>query len=134
VLLTPLYIRIAQRNGINPLVLAVQPLILASLASSALPVSNLTNLIAVEQLDVGVVDTLRWLGLPSLVACVIGFVSYRRWSAGAMTSVPIDEPVDARALRRGLPVVAVMVLGFTWVIVSASSRFLFQRRRWCGCC
>jgi arsenical pump membrane protein len=49
VLLTPLYVRIARRSGIPPLTLAFQPVLLAMLASSALPVSNLTNLIAVAR-------------------------------------------------------------------------------------
>ena len=46
VLLTPLYVRIARRCGLDPLALAFQPVLLSCLASSALPVSNLTNLIA----------------------------------------------------------------------------------------
>src|SRR2546428_495183 len=42
VLLTPLYVRIARRCGLDPLALAFQPVLLSCLASSALPVSNLT--------------------------------------------------------------------------------------------
>jgi arsenical pump membrane protein len=45
VLLTPLYIRIAQRHGYSPEMLAFQPALLACIASNPLPVSNLTNLI-----------------------------------------------------------------------------------------
>ena len=51
VLLTPLYVRIARRHGLDPVRLAFQPVLLASLASSALPVSNLTNLIVADRLD-----------------------------------------------------------------------------------
>ena len=45
VLLTPLYIRTARNTGLDPVMLAFQPVLLAMLASSALPISNLTNLI-----------------------------------------------------------------------------------------
>ncbi|MGH9300403.1 MAG: SLC13 family permease [Acidimicrobiales bacterium] len=77
VLLTPLYIRIARRRGINPKVLAVQPVILALLASSALPVSNLTNLIASGRTGAGPGPFLDHLALPSLAATVVGYGLYR---------------------------------------------------------
>src|SRR5690349_6012006 len=67
VLLTPLYIRLARRGGADPLAVAAVPLVLASLASSFLPVSNLTTLIAVERVDLSVGDVVAHLGLPSLV-------------------------------------------------------------------
>lgn len=78
VLLTPLYIRIARREGLDPLVLALQPLVLSWLASSALPVSNLTNLIAASETGASAVAFLERLGLPSLAAVAIGWVAYRR--------------------------------------------------------
>ncbi len=78
VLLTPLYIRIARRRGLDPLGLAAQPLVLSWLASSALPVSNLTNLIAASVTGATTVGFLAHLGPPSLVAVGVGWVSYRR--------------------------------------------------------
>lgn len=59
VLLTPLYVRLARRSGTDPLALALVPLLLASFASSFLPVSNLTTLIAAERLDLTVADVVR---------------------------------------------------------------------------
>src|SRR5262245_18677290 len=56
VLLTPLYIRIARLHRLDPLRMAFQPVLLASLASSALPVSNLTNLIVADHIDAGTLD------------------------------------------------------------------------------
>jgi len=53
VLLTPLYIRLARRANVDPLPVAIVPLLLASLASSFLPVSNLTSLIVVDAPEPG---------------------------------------------------------------------------------
>ena len=68
VLLTPLYVSIARRSGRDPLALAFQPVLLASLASSALPVSNLTNLIAASATGATTGGFVAHLALPSLVA------------------------------------------------------------------
>ncbi|MGH7869095.1 MAG: SLC13 family permease, partial [Candidatus Dormibacteraceae bacterium] len=54
VLLTPLYIRIARSRGLDATIVTLQPVLLACLASSALPISNLTNLIVAEQRGIGV--------------------------------------------------------------------------------
>ncbi|HWJ96879.1 MAG TPA: SLC13 family permease, partial [Acidimicrobiales bacterium] len=78
VLLTPLYVRLARRSGVDPVPLALIPLLLAAFASSVLPISNLTTLIAAEQLDLSVGDVLGHLGLPSLAAASIGWIAYRR--------------------------------------------------------
>jgi arsenical pump membrane protein len=92
--------------------LAFQPVLLACLASSALPVSNLTNLIAASSRDLAVPDFLAHLGLPSLAATVIGWFAYR---AALQPGVPIrPEPgdVDRRALAVGGAVVAAVLIGF----------------------
>lgn len=78
VLLTPLYVRIARQTGRDPLTLAFQPVLLASLASSALPVSNLTNLIAVSWTSADTLDFVTHLGLPSLAATAVGWWRYRQ--------------------------------------------------------
>jgi arsenical pump membrane protein len=114
VLLTPLYIRIAQRHGYSPEMLAFQPAMLACLASNPLPVSNLTNLIVAEHLDLGVGDFARHLVLPTIVACVVGWIGFRRaFAIGRPQFTSVDERVDRSALRRGLPVVAFVLVGFT---------------------
>jgi arsenical pump membrane protein len=114
VLLTPLYIRIARRHGYAPEALAFQPALLACLASNPLPVSNLTNLIASERLRLHVGEFVAHLLLPTVVACAVGLVLYRR-------VLPIvryhpdwaTEEIDPRALRRGLPIIAFVLVGFT---------------------
>jgi arsenical pump membrane protein len=113
VLLTPLYVRIARRHGLDPIAAAFPPVLLASLASSALPVSNLTNLLAAEHNDLDAGDFLLRLGPASIAAVVVGFFAYRRVFRLHATLAAMDDPVDERALRRGLPVVVFVLLGFT---------------------
>jgi arsenical pump membrane protein len=77
VLLTPLYVRVARRRGWDVVSLALQPVLLACLASSALPVSNLTNLIAVSWSGATTAQFLAHLALPSVVAAIVGWWLYR---------------------------------------------------------
>lgn len=148
VLLTPLYVRIAHRHGLDPLATAFPPVLLASLASSALPVSNLTNLLAAERFDLGVADFLFRLGPASLAATTIGYLAYRRTvpllagTAGAarpavVALVPAAR--DPRPLHVGVPIVLFVLVGFTvgdqlgvpaWVVAGSADAalLLFVRR------
>ena len=133
VLLTPLYVRIARRHGLDPLAAGFIPVLLACFASSALVVSNLTNLLAAARFGVDTGDFVRRLGPASLVATIIGYVAFRH-------TFPEVEPVDAtgdkvppRALRIGGPIVAFIVIGFTlgevvgipvWVIAAMADVIL----------
>ena len=111
VLLTPLYVRLARRGGRDPLPLAMVPLLLACLASSVLPVSNLTTLIVASRFELTVADVLTHLALPSLAATTVGWLVYRRIHP---TTIPSGRPgrPDARALRLGGAVVAFVLVGF----------------------
>jgi arsenical pump membrane protein len=111
VLLTPLYARVARRSGTDPLPLVVIPLLLASLASSVLPVSNLTNLIVVDKLHVGVGAFVTHLALPSLVASTVGWLVYRRRYPRRIERGEGHAP-DRRALAIGGAVVAGVLVGF----------------------
>lgn len=115
VLLTPLYIRIARRNALDPVRLAFQPVVLASLASSALPVSNLTNLIVADRIDAGTADFLWHLGPVSLLATTVGWFAYRRLP-GRAAAPTVAEPAgpvdDKRAFRVGVPAVVALLVGF----------------------
>jgi arsenical pump membrane protein len=126
VLLTPLYVTIARQRGIDPMLLAVQPVLLACLASSVLPVSNLTNLIAASATGAGVGQFLSALGLPSLVATCVGWACYRRWAGvrAVAPTAPVRGTVgsaapagtDGSARRRlvaGSVLVALVLVGFT---------------------
>lgn len=142
VLLTPLYVRLARRRGLRPEALAFQPALLACLASGVLPVSNLTNLIVAEKYQLGVGDFLANLALPSLAAVLVGYWRYRVVFPAEHETVLVDLPVDRRALRRGLPIIAFVVAGFTvgdlasvpaWSVALAAlvwASALTRRARW----
>ena len=74
VLLTPLYVRLAHRHGDDPIALAFIPALLASLASTVLPVSNLTNLVAAGHLDIDARDFLVQAAPAAVAATVVGLV------------------------------------------------------------
>ncbi|MDQ2753940.1 MAG: SLC13 family permease [Actinomycetota bacterium] len=142
VLLTPLYVRIAHRRQWDPLTLAFQPVLLACLASSALPVSNLTNLIGSAATGAGTVDFVTHLALPSLAATSVGWVCYRRvcraglvgsLTVGAPPTVDLSAEAERRALLVGGMVVIVVLAGFTagrsaglqpWMVALAADAFL----------
>ena len=125
VLLTPLYVRLARRADVDPVPLALIPLLLAAFASSVLPISNLTTLIAVEQLDLSVGDVVRHLALPSLAAVAVGWACYRRRHPTRLHG-PAPDGVPTRPLAIGGPIVAGLLVGVTlgpsvgvapWVVV-----------------
>lgn len=112
VLLTPLYIRLARRTGLSPRSLAFQPVLLAMLASSALPVSNLTNLIAVGHTGATPVQFLVHLGPPSAAATLSGYWFYRWKLRPGIPVPPVRIRPDVRALGLGGGVVVAVLVGF----------------------
>lgn len=131
VLLTPLYLQVARRRGEDPMVLAVVPFLLANLASSVLPVSNLTTLIATGRFDIGTAELLRSLGPATVAMLAVGFATHRHWAAARTraalpvggqtggwptgTEVGVDgngEPDDRRALLVGGAVVTGLLVAF----------------------
>lgn len=111
VLLTPLYIRTALLVDVDPVALAFQPILLASLASSVLVVSNLTNLLAASQLSLQNNDFLRHLALPSLAASAVGWFAYRRvFRIRARADRRVDRrALDPHALGLGLGAIALFL-------------------------
>jgi len=112
VLLTPLYVRIARRCGLDPTALAFQPVLLSCLASSALPVSNLTNLIAASARHLDAGDFLVHLGPPSLAATVVGWFAYRVALKPGDPTKASDGAPDRRALTVGGVVIVAVLVGF----------------------
>jgi len=108
VLLTPLYIRTARLVGADPVAFAFQPVLLASLASGFLAVSNLTNLLAASRLSLTNVDFLRHLALPSLVASAVGWLAYRVVFP-ARPHVAIEHVPERRALVVGIGAIALFL-------------------------
>lgn len=129
VLLTPLYVRIARRCGLDPLALAFQPVLLSCLASSALPVSNLTNLIAASARHLHTTDFIAHLGPPSLAATTVGWFAYRTAVHPGIPTTPETGAADRHALAIGGAVVAAVLVGFVvgpgvgiheWVVALAA--------------
>jgi arsenical pump membrane protein len=128
VLLTPLYLRLARRAEVDPIPLVAVPLLLASFASSVLPISNLTTLIVVQRFDLGALDVLTHLALPSLAASVVGWLMYRRRHPTRLMA-PVNDAPDRRALAIGGVVVSALLIGFVlgptlgidaWVVALAA--------------
>jgi arsenical pump membrane protein len=111
VLLTPLALRLARRSDVDPLPIAAIPLLLASLASSVLPVSNLTTLVVADRLHVSVGQVVVHLALPSLAASAAGWVVHRRLIPRRL-EVAATTSVDRRALRVGGAIVGLLLVGF----------------------
>ncbi len=101
VLLTPVGLAIAQQTGIAPMPFALTTLWIANTGSLLLPVSNLTNLLAVhrfEDLGAGHGDYVRTAALPAVTAIVVTLlliaVLQRRALRGTYAVDPPAEPHD----------------------------------------
>ncbi|MEO5745880.1 MAG: SLC13 family permease [Terracoccus sp.] len=101
VLLTPVAIAVASQVGAAPLPFAMAALWLANTASLLLPVSNLTNLLALNrfsQLNVTVIDYVRLMWAPALTAIVLTvallWLLHRRDLTGRYATPPRAEPHD----------------------------------------
>lgn len=115
VLLTPVAITVARQVGAPPLPFAMTTLWLANTASLLLPVSNLTNLLALHPFRDLQVDTFGYIRLmaPPAAAAVVATVAvlwllHRRELTGGYTTPPPDEPHDL-VLTRIAGVVCVLL-------------------------
>lgn len=114
VLLTPVVVAVARANGLPPLPFAFATVWLANTASLVLPVSNLTNLLAVERLGAAhAAEFLTLLGLPALTAILVSTllltVVFRRSLRGRFSPAPRPQVADRLQLRVATVVVAVMM-------------------------
>lgn len=114
VLLTPVVVAVARANGLPPLPFAFATVWLANTASLVLPVSNLTNLLAVERLGTAhAAEFLTLLGLPALTAILVSTllltVVFRRSLRGRFSPAPRPQVADRLQLRVATVVVAVMM-------------------------
>lgn len=106
VLLTPVGLAIAARLGISPVPFALTTLWIANTASLLLPVSNLTNLLALhhfELLGVGHAGYVRLAVLPAVAAVggtvLVLFVLHRRELRGRYLPDAPPDPHDPVLLR-----------------------------------
>lgn len=112
VLLTPLYITLARQEQIDPKLVVVIPVLLASLASGFLPISNLTNLILVDRFSVGSGYFLAKMGLPVIFASTLGYFLYCRAVRGLYFHQKKTRTLDIKPLVIGSLIVVLLVLGF----------------------
>jgi arsenical pump membrane protein len=106
VLLTPVGLAIAAQLGISPVPFALTTLWIANTASMLLPVSNLTNLLALHHFDllgVGHAGYVRLAALPALGAVVgtvlVLYVLHRKELAGRYLPDAPPEPHDPALLK-----------------------------------
>ncbi|MFS0714720.1 SLC13 family permease [Microbacterium sp. 2P01SA-2] len=99
VLLTPVVVAVARANGLPPLPFAFTTVWLANTASLVLPVSNLTNLLALGRLPEG--GPLAFLALmgPSAAVAILTtiallFVIHRRSLIGRFDPAPVPRVID----------------------------------------
>ena len=119
VLLTPVVVAVARANGLPPLPFAFTTVWLANTASLVLPVSNLTNLLALGRLpEGGPLAFLVLMGPSAAVAIVITvlllFVIHRRALAGRFDPAPLPRVAD----RTQLVVASVVVVLLMPALVS----------------
>ncbi|MFB9164332.1 SLC13 family permease [Arthrobacter psychrochitiniphilus] len=98
VLVTPVVVTLARHARIHPLPFALTTVWLANTASLFLPVSNLTNLLARQQLDIGLAGFLQLMWAPALVGIVapLAFllVWFRKDFKGSYTAPEIPAETD----------------------------------------
>lgn len=113
ILLTPLAVAVARRNGLNLVAVSLAVVWIANIASLPLPVSNLTNLLALSGQGFSTAtDYMRQALLPGLVAIAVvvvaSWVVYARSSVnpeGKTCPPPVKMPGD------GLLLAALITLG-----------------------
>lgn len=133
VLLAPIGLTLADRLGVEAVPFAFASVWLASTASLLLPVSNLTNLLALERLDLGAAAFVRATWAPQLAVLVVVvavlLLRHRRALRGRYTP-PDAAPVGDRVLVSvaGLAVVALapaVLLGVEpWLAAAGSTAVL----------
>ncbi len=126
VLLTPVLLAMAGRAGIPGLPLAMTTVWLANTASLLLPVSNLTNLLAADRLELPPLEFAGRMWLPQVVilACTAVFLWVFYWrrhppSYTLPEKVDIGDPVVFRVLAAACLAFALAVLGGVPIEVAA---------------
>ncbi|WP_308010774.1 SLC13 family permease [Streptomyces sp. AC495_CC817] len=133
VIVTPVVVVLAQSVGVNPLPFALATVWLANTASLALPVSNLTNLLAAQRIGGDAVSFLALSWAPTLVGIAIPVavltLRHRRALFGAYRVPSPALPADrvlfwsaAAVLLALLPLLA--VVPEVWIPATAAAAVL----------
>lgn len=135
VLLTPVVVLIARRVGASPLPFAFTTVWLANCGSMLLPVSNLTNLLAVHALGNPTPLVFASLAAPAaavgvLVPLVGIAFRYRRELSAQFIPVPLEQPLDRRlfAIAAGVVILLIpaLVSGIAVWIPAAVAAFILM--------
>jgi arsenical pump membrane protein len=118
VLLTPVVVAVARAHRLNPLPFAFATVWLANTASLVLPVSNLTNLLAVHRLGMTPFEFVGLLGPSALVAIVVSVVILWITHFPALRGRYAAAPDPVVADRTLLLVSAVVVIVLLPMLVS----------------
>lgn len=110
VLLTPVVLSLATQLELEPLPFAFAAVWLANTASLLLPVSNLTNLLAVDRLHVAPTHYLAMVALPALTAVGVTWVALLWWHRRRLRGC-YDPPPLTAVRDRPLFLVAVAACG-----------------------
>ncbi|WP_027500030.1 SLC13 family permease [Rhodococcus sp. UNC363MFTsu5.1] len=113
VLLTPAILATARRVGVSPRPVNYAAAHLANSASTLLPVSNLTNLLAFSATGLGFVHFASLMALPWLVAIAVEFVVFRLFFARDLAAPPQPAPPSTPTRPAPPPRWALTVLGLT---------------------
>jgi len=112
VLLTPVVFVTASRAGLRPKPYAYATSHLANSASLLLPVSNLTNLLALSALGLSFTRFAALMGLPWLVAIAVEFVCLRLFFRADLS---VSAPPQTTHPRAPAPMFALVILGLTLI-------------------
>jgi arsenical pump membrane protein len=133
VLLTPVVLALASRLRISPVPFAMAAVWLANTASLLLPVSNLTNLLAVNRLHLSAASFAARMWLPSLASVIVTaavlVVAYHRDLRGRY-DIPVTLVVHDRVAFRASAAVCLLVAPFfftgwpVWSIATAAAGVL----------
>lgn len=118
VLLTPVVFATASRLGVRPKPHVYATSHLANSASLLLPVSNLTNLLAMGAAGISFAKFGALMALPWLVAIAIEYLVHRTWFASDLSVMATPRSDEKRTAP---PVLALVVVALTLVGFVASS-------------
>ncbi|PZF53360.1 arsenic transporter [Curtobacterium sp. MCSS17_008] len=134
VLLTPIVITLARRVGLPPMPFALTTVWLANTASLLLPVSNLTNLLAVDGIGLDgplpFAGLMVWAALAGVVVpCAVLLVVFRGELFGRYTPVALRRPRDPLFFWSAAAVLVALVVALTagvtvWIAALAAAGFL----------
>uniref|UniRef100_A0A942YDT7 Arsenic transporter n=1 Tax=Neobacillus citreus TaxID=2833578 RepID=A0A942YDT7_9BACI len=118
VLLTPIVITLARRVGLPAMPFALTTVWLANTASLLLPVSNLTNLLAVDRIGldgpIPFAGLMVWAALAGVVVpCGVLLVVFRGRLFGRYTPVPARPPADPVFFWAAAAVLVALVVALT---------------------